>query len=159
MDRGVTAGPGIRSRRESLEQHHKQCERNRSDAHLLKNFSGDAEAIHGRGHAAIDGRLQEQLLDLFFADAVGDGALHVSANLIGPVQPGEHRKGDDAARLAVQAGPSPDLAEAILIHQLFERAVEIVSRGPGLVGKIGAKNIAADAQAFVEHLFFHRSTL
>src|ERR1700733_9982832 len=78
--RDVTAGPANRSRLENLEQHHKLRGCIRSDSQLLKNFPGDAEAIHGSGHAAVNGGLQEQLLDLFFADAVGDGALHVCAN-------------------------------------------------------------------------------
>ena len=52
------------------------------DAVLRQHVLGDAERIHGRGHAAVDRRLQEHLLDLGRGDAVVERAAEVQPQLM-----------------------------------------------------------------------------
>src|SRR5256885_1902675 len=48
-----------------------------SDVHLFEDFRSHAEGVDGGRHAAVDGGLQEDLLDLFLGQAVVDGAAHM----------------------------------------------------------------------------------
>src|SRR5262249_3311820 len=64
--------------------------------HLLQHLACDAEAVEGGRHAAIDGDLQEDLAQLVLGHAVVDRAAHMQAQLMRPVEGGDHSEIEDA---------------------------------------------------------------
>src|SRR5688500_2143609 len=66
---------------------------------LGKRLACDAERIDAGRYAAIDRHLQEHLADLFPGDAVPQGASDMELQLVRPVERGNHRQVEHAARL------------------------------------------------------------
>ena len=64
---------------------------------LEEHRVGDAKGLHRGGHAAVDRRLQQHLLDLLARAAVPDRAADVDAQLVRAVQGGEDAEVDEAA--------------------------------------------------------------
>src|ERR1700735_2954286 len=61
----------------------------------------DPEGLEGGRYAAVDRRLQEGLADLLTGTAVVDRAADVRAELVRPVQRGQHAEVDQTAGAAV----------------------------------------------------------
>ena len=81
---------------------------------VIEDLLGDAEGLQAGRHAAVDGGLQQHLLDLLLRGAVVDRPAHVAAELGRAVQRREHREVDEAAGLALEARTVPDRAPAEL---------------------------------------------
>src|SRR5579884_1500084 len=116
---------------------------------VLQDLAGDAEAFERRRHAAIDRRLQQDLLDLFARDAVVERAADVQAHLVRPIEGGQHRQVYEAARLLVEPGPVPDLAPAPFGDELLERLGEGVGILDRAVDIFGAEHRPPHRQALV----------
>ena len=122
---------------------------------LGERFLREAERIDGCGNARVDRDLHQGLADLFLRCAVADRAFDVNLELVRPVQRGEHRDVEQAARLLRQAFAAPHRAPAVLGDELLERHVEVVGVGERLVDEFRADHRFADRQALVEHFFIH----
>ena len=88
--------------------------------------------------------------DLCVGVAVGQSPVAVQLECGAAVARDQHGEVQHAARLAVEAGPVPDVVPAIGVQKLDERLVEVVDRGHGLVDVGGAEHFLAVLQAGVE---------
>src|SRR5262245_55127426 len=95
-------------------------------AHFLEDFPGDPEIVHPGRNAAIDGDLQENFLNLLFADAVCECATYVELDLVRTIQGCEHRQVEHASGLLGQSWTSPDFAPTVLRDQFLQRHAEVV---------------------------------
>src|SRR5690349_18209806 len=95
-----------------------------ASAALLEHLLRDPERVEAGREPAIGGHLQEDLLDLLLAAPVAQRPSHVAGQLVGPVERAQHRDVDQAARSAVEPGPRPDRAPAVLGDELLERPAE-----------------------------------
>jgi hypothetical protein len=82
-----------------------------------------------RWNAAIDGRLQQDFLDLISRDAVVEGGANMQPEFVGSIQRHHHRHGDQAPRMSRQSGAGPDFAPRIARDQLLEVLVERIPFG------------------------------
>ena len=73
----------------------------------------------GRGHAAVDRGLQQDLADLVLGDAVAERGAHVQLELLLAVQRGQHGEVEQAPGLARQARPIPHGTPAVLGDQIL----------------------------------------
>src|SRR3954468_10671684 len=80
--------------------------------YFLEGVARDAEAVDPSRNAAIDGDLQEDLLDLLLGKAVFQRRLDVQLQLMGAVERADHRQIDNAAAATVKAGAGPKRAPA-----------------------------------------------
>src|SRR5258708_400424 len=119
----------------------------------LEDLLGAAESDHRRGHAAVDGDLQEDLLDFVFRETVGERAADMQLQLVLLAERAQHAQVQDRTRLARQAGAGPDIVPAIRVQQVDELAVEVVHPGHRLVDPFGAEHLAACLQSCVEAFF------
>src|SRR5260221_4656849 len=115
----------------------------------LEDLLGAAEGGHRCGHAAIDGGLQEDLLDLVLGEAVVEGAADVQLELVLLAERAQHAEVQHRARFARQPGTVPDVVPTVGIEQVGEFAVEIVDACHPLVDPFGAEHLAARLQACV----------
>src|SRR5581483_2488833 len=81
---------------------------------FVEGLARIAERVDAGGHTAIDGNLQQDLLDFVPGEPVLQGALDVKLQFVRPVQGAEHRQVDDRARAPVEPGPCPQRAPAEL---------------------------------------------
>src|SRR5205085_9395194 len=84
------------------------------------DVGGGEEGAAGGGHAAVDGALQEDLLDLGGRHAVAQGSSHVEGEFLGSVQGDEERQGEAAAETAVQTRAAPDLSPGVPGDEVVE---------------------------------------
>ena len=78
---------------------------------LLRKYS--LRKMKGRvgcGHAAINGRLQENLADFLARHAIVQRSAQVYAKFVSPIQRHHHRQCDHVARLPGKAGAAPDFS-------------------------------------------------
>src|SRR5262245_61711971 len=85
---------------------------------------GDREGVVGGRHAEVDGRLQEDLLDLLDGQAVSSGGAHVHGELVPVVAGDERGQGDRAAHPPVETGTGPHLAPGVAGDEVLERLRE-----------------------------------
>src|SRR5262245_58647425 len=85
---------------------------------LGERFARDAHRIDARGHAAVNGDLQEHLADLRAREAVRERTLDVDLELVRPVERADHRQVEQAAIAAREAGAAPDAPPAVLGREL-----------------------------------------
>src|SRR6185436_13939570 len=111
-----------------------------------------AEGVDARRDAAIDGNLEQDLLDLVLGDAVLQGALDVQLQFLRTAERAEHRQVDDAAGAAVQARPGPQRAPAEFGRPFGHRPGEFVRARNGLVDVVFTQHFLADLQSLVEQL-------
>src|SRR3954464_14253399 len=97
-----------------------------SEATVLEHVARGLEGVEAGRDTAIDRDLQEDLLDLLLAEAVGQRAVDVQLELRPAVQRREHREVQHRARLLGQAGSRPDVTPAIFGGDVLERHHEVV---------------------------------
>src|SRR4029079_4980477 len=117
---------------------------------LRQHRLGDAERLHRRGHAAVDRRLEQHLLDLLWCAAVANRAAHVDAQLVRAVERGQHSQVDEAALLAAEAGARPDGAPAVLGDELLHRPRELAGLCERALDVRVAEHLATDALALLQ---------
>ena len=74
---------------------------------VLEDLDRDLHAVERGRHAAIDRRLQNDLLDLLAGDAVVERATDMKPDLVGAVQRGQEGEVEEAARAPVEPGTAP----------------------------------------------------
>src|SRR5690606_20339728 len=94
------------------------------DAQLLQHGTGDIEAFRRRRNAGVEPHLHQGLADLVLRDAIGDGALHVVAQLRAASQRGEDGDGQHAAHPVIERGFIPGFAETLFGDDLLEAPPE-----------------------------------
>src|SRR5262245_31184629 len=72
---------------------------------LLEGLARITEGVDAGGNAAINGDLEQDLLDLLLGQSVLQSAFHVQLQFVRPVQRAEHGQIDDRARAPVDPGP------------------------------------------------------
>ena len=101
----------------------------------------------GRGHAAVDGRLQEHFFDLVAGHSVVKRGLQVHTEFLATIQSDHHRECQQAAGVEGKAGARPYFAPGVAGYEVLEVAVEIGGGGNGAVDMLVAKNGTPDFHA------------
>src|SRR5262249_44795592 len=115
---------------------------------FLDHFAGLAEGVIAHRHAAIDGLLQNDFLDVVGREgALGECCAHVHADLLPP--PNRHHGADDehAARALVEMRSRPDLAPGAARDEILPLGVKRIPVGIGAVDPGIAQNLAAGVGA------------
>ena len=97
------------------------------------------------GKAAIDGGMQQDLLQLLRGAAVVERPVDVGLQLVGTIKCRQHRHVEDAAHLARDAGPRPDAAEADLVRIGLDHGVEAVLLLVACLDEVLAHQLCDDA--------------
>ena len=92
--------------------------------HLVENLRGDLEGAEGCRHAGIDRRMHQDFLHFIARNPGVAGGAEVQLQLVELAHADQHRDGDHAARLVIEAGARPDLAPGILHQEVLEFRVE-----------------------------------
>src|SRR6266536_495781 len=111
---------------------------------FLERFTRVAEGVDAGGDAAIDGNLQQDLLDLVLGEPVLQRALHMQLQFMGTIEGAEHRQIDDAAGAPVEPRPGPERAPAELGRPLRHGAGEFIGARDRLVDVVLAQNFFSD---------------
>src|SRR4051812_31702904 len=117
---------------------------------LVEGLARIAEGVDSGRNAAIDGNLEQDLLDLLLGQPVLQGALDVQLQLVRSVQGAEHRQIDDRACAPVDAGSRPQGAPAEFGRPFRHRAREVVGSGNRLVDIVFAEHLFANLEALFE---------
>src|SRR6266446_443600 len=91
------------------------------DPTFLEDVAGGLEGVEAGRDAAIDGDLQEDLLDLLLGEAVGQRAVDMQLELGPAIERRQHGEVQHRTRLLRQARACPDIAPAILGGDVLER--------------------------------------
>src|SRR6185437_13585960 len=94
---------------------------------LREYLLGHVEGTIRRGHAAIDCRLQQHLLNLLARNFIVDGGAHVQPEFIATVKRDHHRQRQQAPRMPRQPWTRPNLAPCIPRNQLLKWLIKCVS--------------------------------
>jgi len=97
--------------------------------------------------------MEKCLLDLIDRQPVIDRAPDMELDLGGAVESCQHRKIQQAARPAIEAGPTPSVAPAPLRRDPLERHREIVGIRQRSIDVFGPEHLPPELQSFVENVF------
>src|SRR5690606_19202212 len=95
-------------------------------AHLLEYLVGVTRGLDGSGHSAVDGDLQNDLLQLIWGEAVANCAAHVQLELGYLAERRDHAEVDEAALARLDAVAGPDRAPAVLGDEFLQLLREFV---------------------------------
>src|SRR5262249_49067764 len=83
-------------------------------------------------------------------------AVDVDLELGGPVDRRVHAEDDQAADLALKAGPRPDVAVSVSVDHVLQRRAEFAERAHALLDRLGSEALLADVEpATAEFLPVH----
>ena len=118
---------------------------------LLQDPLGDRERAVRRGHAAVDGALEQNLLDLVRRDPVAQRGAHVHRELVLASGRDERRDRDAAPRPAVEARSRPDLAPGVARDEVLEVGGELGRARDGPVDVLVPQHLSSRLHAVVAH--------
>src|SRR3981081_536550 len=122
-----------------------------------QNLGGDSKGRVGGGHSAIDGRLQQDLLDLIPGHPVVQRAAQVQHQLLVVTQGDQHPDRDAASRPTVATRPVPDLPPRRASKEFLELLGERGSAGFRAVDVGVAQDLPSHLHAALTEFIAHWS--
>src|SRR3954463_10549148 len=110
---------------------------------LVEHALRDCERAVGRRDAAVDGALEQDLLQLVARQAVAERRPHVHRQLVLATRGDEGDDRDDAARPAVEPGARPDVAPRVAGDEVLEVRGEVGRAGARAVDVVVAEDLPA----------------
>jgi hypothetical protein len=118
---------------------------------------GDPEGSVGVGHSAIDGGLQQQLLDLVVGHAVAARGPHMHRQLLVMAAGDQRGERDQRPAAPIQARARPDRAPCVLRDEVLELRGEIRCGRDGPVHVSVAEHLASYRHPRGVHVGVHMS--
>src|SRR5207248_6562061 len=119
---------------------------------LVEDALRDCEGAVRRGHAAVDGALQQHFLQVVRRDAVPQRRAHVQLELVLAAERDERRDRYQAPRPPVEPGPAPDLAPGVACDQILEVGGELGGALDRTVDVLVAEDFPPRAHPLVAHV-------
>src|SRR5580658_4338898 len=91
---------------------------------LRKNFLRQMKRLVRRRHAAINGAVQQHFLNFFARHLIIQCSAHVHTKFFAAIERDQHRKRQQAARMARKTGTRPDFAPRVARDQILKRLGE-----------------------------------